>query len=129
MLPPVQFSISEAPIEPAQFDSGEWGAEVKFLGIVRGMEAGADISGITYTAYLPMALQVLEKIVREMQEAHGAHPIQIHHRLGLVPVGVPSIIITTAGKHSAETFARIQEYLARVKSEVPIWKEFIPAGS
>ena len=123
-MTPVQWSISEAPVVPASFDSGTWGAEVRFLGIVRGTEAGREIAGIHYTAYLPMARQVLERIVEEMQQEHGSHPLQVHHRLGWVPAGEASLIVTTAGRHSAETFARLQQYLYRCKTELPIWKEF-----
>jgi len=126
---PIQYSISDETIVPADFGTGEWGAEIRFLGIVRGTENGKLISGIRYTAYLPMALHILEHIVQELQTKHGPHPIQIHHQLGFVPVGLPSIIITTAGKHSAETFARLQEYLHRIKTEVPIWKEFVATAS
>ena len=123
---PISAEISDAPIVLADAADGTWGAELRFLGIVRGMEAGEPIMGIDYTAYLPMARHVLDTIIQEMQAEHGAHPINIHHRLGFVPVGEPSIVITTAGKHSAETFARLQTYLHRVKTEVPIWKEFVP---
>lgn len=125
----ISLELSTEPIEPALSDSGEHGAELKFLGMVRGMEAGAPIKGITYTAYIPMAQKVLETITEEMQSAHGPHPIRIHHRLGFVPVGEPSIILVTAGKHSAETFDRLREYLHRVKTEVPIWKEFVAEDS
>ncbi len=118
--------LSTEPIVPADASDGTWGAELRFLGMVRGLEAGQPISGITYTAYVPMAQQVLDTIIQEMQTTHGPHPLRIHHRLGFVPVGEPSIIITTAGKHSAETFARLQTYLYRVKTEAPIWKEFVP---
>jgi molybdopterin synthase catalytic subunit len=121
---PRELTISEAPVVPADYGTGQWGAELRFLGIVRGTEQEAEIAGIHYTAYLPMAQQVLEKIVQEMQDQHGAHPIQVHHRLGWVPVGQASLIITTAGKHSAETFARLSQYLHRIKTELPVWKEF-----
>ncbi len=123
-MTPVELSISESPIIPASFGSGDWGAELRFLGIVRGTEADAKIAGIHYSAYLPMARQVLEKIALEMQQTHGPHPLQIHHRLGWVPVGEASLIITTAGRHSAETLARLQQYLHLIKTELPIWKEF-----
>ena len=123
-MTPVELSISESPIVSASFGSRDWGAELRFLGIVRGTEADAKIAGILYSAYLPMAQQVLEKIAQEMQQAHGPHPLQIHHRLGWVPVGQASLVITTAGRHSAGTLARLEQYLHRIKTELPIWKEF-----
>ncbi len=117
-------TLSDTPLTPADSADGAWGAELRFLGIVRGTESGLPITGITYSAYLSMAQQMLDGLMAEMQTLHGPHPISIQHRLGFVPVGEPSIIITTAGRHSAETFSRLQSYLHRIKTEVPIWKEF-----
>ena len=116
-------TLSSDPIpDPPALASGEWGADVVFLGRVRGMEDGRPISGIDYTAYPEMALRVMEQIVTEMTAAHGPHPVRIHHRTGFVPAGEPSILVATGARHSAEAFALCQEYLRRIKTEVPVWK-------
>ncbi len=116
-------TISPDPITgPPPADSGEWGAEIIFLGRVRGEEAGLPISGIHYTAYLPLALQCVQSIAAELTAAYGEHPLRIHHRIGFVPTGEPSILIAVGGKHSAATFALCAEYLRRIKQSVPIWK-------
>lgn len=108
--------------EPPPPDDGRWGAEVVFLGRVRGTENGRPIRGIEYTAYEPMALAVMRRIAEDLQQSHGPHPARLHHRTGFVENGEPSILIAVGGKHSAETFALCAEYLRRVKTEVPIWK-------
>ncbi len=122
-MPAPLLTLSPEPVPvPPEADGGAWGAEITFLGRVRGTENGRPISGIEYTAYLPMALQCLERIAADLQKAHGEHPLRIHHRLGFVPTGEASILIAVGGRHSPETFALCAEYLKRIKSGVPVWK-------
>jgi molybdopterin synthase catalytic subunit len=119
----MSLTLSSDPVpDPPELNSGEWGADVVFLGRVRGTEDGRAISGIDYSAYREMAMRVMEQIALEMRVAHGPHPVRIHHRTGFVPAGEPSILIATGARHSAEAMALCAEYLRRIKTEVPIWK-------
>ncbi len=125
--PRCQFTISHDPIPaPAGggFDpSGATGADVQFLGTVRGEEGGRAISGIEYTAYLPMAEKLLANLRAEAEDKFGPHPVRIHHRLGFVPAGEPSIVIRVATKHSPLAFEICAWYLRAIKTTVPIWKD------
>ena len=107
---------------PSDFADGE-GAECQFLGTVRGEEDGKPITGIEYTAYRPMADQELEKLCERAQREHGAHRVEIRHRLGFVPAREPSIVIRVTTKHSAESFDLCRWYLKEIKTSVPIWKK------
>lgn len=122
-MPPVVV-LSEEPIQIAQtvFKAGE-GAEAQFLGVVRGMEDDRAISGIDYSAYLPMAEKTLQELVERGQSAHGPHRVFIQHRLGFVAAEQPSIIIRVRTKHSAESFELCRWYLKEIKTSVPIWKK------
>ncbi len=120
----MSFALSTDPIVPdaPHFESEE-GAEVQFLGTVRGSENGQTISGIDYSAYLPMAEKTLEELLARGQSEHGLHRAFIQHRLGFVAVEDASILIRVHTKHSAEAFAICQWYLKEVKTTVPIWKK------
>ena len=124
-MPPVVI-LSEEPIQIAQtvFKSGE-GAEAQFLGVVRGMEDGRTISGIDYSAYLPMAEKMLQDLVAHGQSEHGPHRVFIQHRLGFVAAEQPSIVIRVRTKHSAESFELCHWYLKEIKTSVPIWKRAV----
>ncbi len=116
-------TLSSDPVPPPPaLASGEWGADLAFLGRVRDSEDGRRITGIEYTAYPEMALRVMEEIAAAMQAEHGPHPVRIHHCTGFVPAGEPSILIATGARHSAAAFALCAEYLRRIKSTVPVWK-------
>jgi molybdopterin synthase catalytic subunit len=122
-MTPVLLTLSSDPVpSPPPLASGEWGADVCFLGRVRDTEDGRRITGIEYTAYEEMALRELHALAAAMQAEHGPHPLRIHHCTGFVAAGEPSILIATAARHSAEAFARCHEYLRRIKTSVPVWK-------
>lgn len=124
-MPPV-FILNEEPIQPAAtvFEPGE-GAEVQFLGVVRGLEDGRPISGIDYSAYLPMAEKMLNELVERGAREHGPHAVFIQHRLGFVAAEVPSILIQVRTKHSTEAFDLCRWYLKEIKTCVPIWKRAV----
>lgn len=124
MTSPVQFILNEDPIPtaPSLFEPGE-GAETQFLGVVRGMENDKAISGIDYSAYLPMAEKTLQDLVARGQRDHGPHRVFIQHRLGFVAAEQPSIVIRVRTKHSAESFELCHWYLKEIKTSVPIWKK------
>lgn len=121
-MPPVLI-LSEESIQTAQtvFKAGE-GAEAQFLGVVRGEEDGRSISGIEYTAYLPMAEKMLRELAERGARTHGPHRLFIQHRLGFVAAEQPSIVIRVRTKHSAESFDLCRWYLKEIKTSVPIWK-------
>lgn len=120
------FVLSEEPIVPDahSFEINE-GAEVQFLGVVRGTENGQPIQGIDYSVYRPMAEKMLHELVARGAAEHGVHRVFIQHRLGFVAAEVPSIIIRVWTKHSAEAFDLCRWYLKEVKTTVPIWKRIV----
>lgn len=118
------FLLSHDPIPVSatpDFASGE-GSEVRFLGTVRELEDGRVITGIDYSAYLPMAEKMLAELVGQGRHDHGPHEVFIQHRLGFVAAAEPSILIRVRSKHSAESFELCRWYLKEVKTRVPIWK-------
>jgi molybdopterin synthase catalytic subunit len=120
---PPSFVLSPEPIPDLTppFSVGQ-GAEVRFLGTVRGTEDDRSISGIEYSAYQPMAEKMLAELMDIGRLAHGPHEVFIQHRLGFVAAEDPSILISVRTKHSAAAFDLCRWYLQEVKTKVPIWK-------
>ena len=124
--PNITCSISEETIPEVErtfAPSTESGADIRFHGVVRDREDGREISGIEYSFYEGMALQELEKICSAISDTHPDHLVQIHHRIGFVPIGEASIIIRLQTAHSALAFELCAEYLRQIKKTVPIWKQ------
>lgn len=120
-----EISISQASTDDFEARIGgdpRFGADFRFLGVVRDLEDGRKISGIDYSCYEPMANEMLRKLCEEMATEAPDHRVLIHHRIGFVAAGVPSIVIRVLTAHSGPGFELCQEYLKRIKKTVPIWK-------
>ncbi|QSR89496.1 molybdopterin synthase catalytic subunit [Methylacidiphilum caldifontis] len=127
----IEILITEKPIvvPPLEFPlQGETGAIIEFWGVVRLMEKGKKIAGLDYEAYQPMAKKILYEIAEELSKKYPCKKIEVHHRLGAVAVGEPSLFIRIFGKHRMEAFQFAQEYIDKLKAEVPIWKNPLTYG-
>ena len=98
------------------------GAVVIFLGTVRDHHAGRPVEKLTYSAYRPMALEGLRRIVTDLEAAAPDLRAAIVHRLGEVPVGEPSVVIAVGSPHRAAAYEASRTALERLKAEIPIWK-------
>ncbi len=126
------FSISETPVDsipdPWKPDA-RFGADLTFLGVVRGWENQQPIEGIDYSAYEAMARRQLERLGSEIHEDSLPHQAFIHHRIGFVPTGIPSLLLRVRAPHSDEAFELCRRYLRGLKTTVPIWKDVRWSGS
>lgn len=98
------------------------GAVIVFVGVVRGRHQGQDVRGLTYEAYEPLAVASFERIAREAAERVPDVVLAIHHRIGTLDVGEPSIAIVAVAAHRAEAYAASRFAIERVKQISPIWK-------
>jgi molybdopterin synthase catalytic subunit len=102
--------------------SASHGAISVFLGTVREMNDGRDVSGIEYSAYAAMAEEEMERIVDEARHAFGVTAVAVEHRIGALDVGETSIAIVTAHAHRAPAIESNRYIIEEIKKRVPIWK-------
>ena len=98
------------------------GALVDFFGVVRGMENGRPIEGIDYQAFAEMAEIELKRIAENACTKFALGQVLIHHRIGFVPVGEPSLFVRVSAPHRDAAFAGCQDIIEQLKARVPIWK-------
>lgn len=120
----VHVQLTQGPLQPIAptaytHSSGAW---IAFDGIVRPTEAGQGINGLHYEAYRPMAEQQLELIGQELFEKHALISMHIEHSVGLVPNFACSFRLTIESAHRKEGLAAMDEFIDRLKQDVPIWK-------
>ncbi len=84
--------------------------------------ADQTVSGLTYEAFEPMALSVLEQIADEIEERFGVRRLAVLHRIGEVGVGQSSVVILVASPHRAEAFEACRYAIEELKARAPIWK-------
>jgi MoaE-MoaD fusion protein len=99
------------------------GAVVVFEGVTREVEA------LEYEAYAEMAEEKIATILAEVKEDHGLMAVAAEHRVGLVPLSQPSVIVAVSAPHRGEAFAGAREAIDRIKAEAPIWKKEIEGGA
>jgi molybdopterin synthase catalytic subunit len=115
--------ITEAPLKgPPKNLHGDAGAMFEFWGVVRRLEDGREIEGIDYEAYGEMAEHQLKQIAKKAAEEFGLNIVIIHHRIGFIAVGEPSLFLRVASPHRSEAFRASQWIVDELKKKVPIWK-------
>jgi molybdopterin synthase catalytic subunit len=70
-----------------------------------------------------MAGPVIEEIVREAIARHGLCAAAAQHRVGVVPLSEPSVIVAASAPHRGEAFAGAREIIDAIKERAPIWKK------
>ncbi len=98
-----------------------------FVGTVRNHAGGKPVARLEYTAYRPMAMEILEKIEAEIRARWPVHNVILIHRVGTLAVGDVAVVTAVAASHRAEAFEACRYAIERIKADVPIWKkEFGP---
>ncbi len=116
-----------ALVAPDGYGASEIGGVVDFWGVVRATEGDAEISGIDYEAHRAMAEHQLRAIAEEGATRFELMQIIVHHRVGFVAVGEPSLFVRVGSRHRAEAFRAAQWLVDELKKRAPIWKHPRPA--
>ena len=104
------------------------GAMVSFTGIVRDRpEGGLDAMEIEH--YPGMTEAALGQIVSEAVERWSLTDALVIHRYGLLNLGDPIMMVTTAAPHRGDAFASAEFLMDYLKSRAPLWKkEYVATG-
>ena len=121
--PNVFVRLHDGPLPPVRCgDSCCGGAWVCFEGIVRPTEDGKPIAGLMYEAYRPMADRQLLSLGEELVRTHQLLGARVEHSVGWVPAGACSFRLEVAAPRRKEAFVAMEEFIDRMKRDVPIWK-------
>jgi len=117
-------SISEGEAELGSF-GGEVGGVVTFWGVVRHIEDRKPIRALEYTAYREMAEHQFRELLARTHQKWKLKRIRVIHRLGIIAVGEPSLLVRVEAAHRGEAFAAAQFIIDELKQKVPIWKKAV----
>lgn len=119
-------AIVDRPLDAAallaEVASHDAGAATLFVGTVRRVNAGRDVTGIDYSAYGPMAERELQAIAAEAAERFGTDRLVVEHRLGTLGLGDASIVIAVSHARRAAAMDAQRFLIEEIKRRVPIWK-------
>ncbi len=135
LIPPVSggaFRVTEAPLSleaaVAEVANERAGGIATFTGTVRRQSRGREVLYLEYEAYAEMAEDVMTQLAAELGETHDLCRIAIHHRVGRVELGEPSVVIAVSAPHRQDALAACREAIDRLKETVPLWKKEVYEG-
>ena len=70
----------------------------------------------------------MERLAAALEERYELHAIAIHHRVGRVELGEPSVVIAVSASHRADALAACKDAIDILKTDVPLWKKEVYDG-
>ena len=135
LIPPVSggsFLVTKQPLSleaaVAEVADERAGGIATFTGTVRRQSRGSEVTHLEYEAYAEMAEEVMAKLATELQGRHDLCAVAIHHRVGRVEVGEPSVVIAVSAPHRQAALAACREAIDTLKETVPLWKKEVYEG-
>ena len=104
------------------------GALVFFEGIVRRRTGEVEIDSLFYESYIEMAESNMLDILKQAINKYSLIDAIAIHRIGMIMLGEPSVIVAAWSEHRDEAFKACREIIDQIKSKVPIWKKDILVG-
>jgi molybdopterin synthase catalytic subunit len=106
------------------------GAVASFVGTVRDVNDGDEISTLTLEHYPGMTEKALEAICAEAKSRWDVYDILVVHRVGDLHPTDQIVLVVVTGAHRGEAFAACEFVMDYLKTRAPFWKkEATPQGS
>jgi molybdopterin synthase catalytic subunit/molybdopterin converting factor small subunit len=135
LIPPVSggaFVLSEEPLSlnrvVEEVATDEAGATATFTGTARRHSRGRVVEHLEYEAYEGMAEEMMAKLAERLRSSYDLHGVAIHHRIGKVELGQPSVVIAVSAAHRADALAACKDAIDILKTDVPLWKKEVYEG-
>lgn len=121
-------TISATPISPEQLledmrrGNPRIGAVVSFVGLMRDINEGDDVSGLFLEHYPGMTEKALQAIIDEARERWNLERALVVHRVGDITPEEPIVVVATASRHRGEAFQACEFIIDYLKTRAPFWK-------
>jgi molybdopterin synthase catalytic subunit len=133
--------MPRARVQTEPFDAGreiaaltegrrDVGAIATFVGCVRDLNEGANVSRMTLEHYPGMTERALEEICDEAMGRWDLIDLRVVHRVGPLEPGDSIVLVAVSSAHRGEAFAACEFVMDYLKTRAPFWKkEETPGGS
>ena len=124
-----QIALTDAPLDVAGavafVSDGRAGGIDVFLGTTRAEVSGdgRELVALDYEAYEEMAGSQLRDLARRAREQWPVVKLALHHRVGRVAIGEPSVVIAVSTPHRAQAFEACRWLIDALKKDVAVWKK------
>jgi len=106
------------------------GAQASFLGLVRDINEGDSVAGMSLEHYPGMTEKALERIVEQASTRWDIFDALVIHRVGDLKPTDQIVLVAVTGAHRGEAFAACEFIMDYLKTQAPFWKrEQTPSGA
>ncbi len=125
------FELLSDPLDPLacqrRVSHESCGAAVVFTGTTRDTNRGKEVRRLDYEAFEAMSGPEMERIFADCVERFGDDGerrlrMLCQHRVGVVEVGEPSVVIAVASPHRDAAFLACRFLIDELKTRLPVWK-------
>lgn len=99
------------------------GAIVSFIGLVRDINDGADVSTLTLEHYPEMTEKALQSIVDEARQRWDVMDAVVIHRVGTLLPTDQIVLVAISSAHRQAAFSACEFIMDYLKTEAPFWKK------
>ena len=118
----VDFDVG-AELAALRANDARVGALASFLGLVRAMNDGASVAGMTLEHYPGMTEKALEAIVAEAKGRWNSYEALVIHRVGPLKPCDQIVLVAVTSAHRGEAFAACEFIMDYLKTRAPFWKK------
>ncbi len=100
------------------------GAIATFIGLVR-KDGAQHVEALYLDCFPGFTEQEIDRTIQRTIRKFELIDAMVVHRVGMVSVGEPVVIVATAAEHRRAAFAACDFLMDYLKSEAPLWKKQI----
>ena len=124
----VHISVQEAEFDQNAVynwlsESHSVGATVIFIGKVRDLNLGDDVSSLYLEHYPAMTEKALQEIISEAQSRWNIQRVSVIHRVGLLHTGDEIVLVGISSAHRGDAYHANEFIMDYLKSKAPFWKK------
>lgn len=127
----IQISVQEQPFD--QNAVYQWlseqhsvGATVIFVGKVRDLNLGDEVSSLYLEHYPAMTEKALREIVEQAKARWDIQRVSVIHRVGLLHTGDEIVLVGISSAHRGDAYHANEFIMDFLKSKAPFWKKNKP---
>ena len=99
------------------------GAVATFVGLVRDVNEGDAVAGMTLEHYPGMTEKSIEEIVEQARGRWNVIDARVVHRVGELKPCDPIVLVMVAAAHRGDAFAACEFIMDYLKTRAPFWKK------
>lgn len=124
----VRIAVQEQPFDQNEVyrwlsEQNSVGATVVFVGKVRDLNLGDNVSSLCLEHYPAMTEKVLREIVEQAKIRWDIQRVCVIHRVGLLETGSEIVLVGVSSTHRNAAYQANEFIMDFLKSKAPFWKK------